>query len=77
MSFLPECRCPTDTRSSSAKKPGFSFLKRSNGHGELEMSMCLDCQGVFYYQKVNGVNRVTCPFCSETWQEILKGPDNA
>jgi|GEM_PF-1359019 len=59
-----------------SRKTGFPFLKRANGQGELEMSMCLDCHGVFYYEKINGVNQVTCPFCSETWQEILKGPDN-
>lgn len=60
-----------------SKKTGFPFLKRSNGHGELELSMCLDCHGTFYYEKINGVNQVTCPFCHAEWQEILKGSDNA
>ncbi len=35
----------------------------------------LQCRGVFYYEKIKGVNQVTCPFCREEWREILQGPN--
>jgi len=54
-----------------SQKTGFPFLKRSNDEGYLETTMCLNCQGVFYYEKRNGANEVTCVFCGEQWQEIV------
>ena len=42
------------------------FKKFKEGH--LEMATCPKCNGIFYYEKLNGINEVECVFCGKKWR---------
>lgn len=42
---------------------GLPFLKKSAEEGELEMAVCPNCKGVFYYEKIRGVRKIKCVYC--------------